>query len=114
MGWWGGMSHSGSNKPSPGKTFLAKKRVAVPLIAKEEISHDTRRFRFGLPSKNAVMGLPVGQHVTLFAPNVQGRTPGQWNSRPDEDAGEEEIERKYTPVTSNADLGYFDLVRGRM
>lgn len=28
----------------------------LPLIEKEEISHDTRRFRFGLPSKKHVLG----------------------------------------------------------
>lgn len=28
----------------------------LPLIEKEEVSHDTRRFRFGLPSKNHVLG----------------------------------------------------------
>jgi hypothetical protein len=36
---------------------------------------------------------------------------GEWNQRVDEEAGEAEVERKYTPVTSNAHLGYFDLVR---
>lgn len=97
-------------KAKPGPLFLAKKRVAVPLIAKENISHDTRRFRFGLPSPSHVMGLPVGQHVTLYAPNVQGAVAGEWNQRVDEEAGEAEVERKYTPVTSNAHLGYFDLV----
>lgn len=46
-------------------TFLGKKKIlledpqakyALPLIEKEEISHDTRRFRFGLPSKQHVLG----------------------------------------------------------
>lgn len=31
-------------------------KYALPLIEKEEISHDTRRFRFGLPSKEHVLG----------------------------------------------------------
>jgi len=36
-----------------------------PLIRKEVLSHDTRRFVFGLPSPNHILGLPVGQHLSL-------------------------------------------------
>lgn len=31
-------------------------KYALPLIEREEISHDTRRFRFGLPSPDHVLG----------------------------------------------------------
>lgn len=31
-------------------------KYALPLIEREELSHDTRRFRFGLPSKEHVLG----------------------------------------------------------
>lgn len=31
-------------------------KYALPLIEREEISHDTRRFRFGLPSEKHVLG----------------------------------------------------------
>lgn len=31
-------------------------KYLIPLIEKEEISHDTRRFRFGLPTKQHVLG----------------------------------------------------------
>jgi hypothetical protein len=31
-------------------------KYSLPLIEKEEISHDTRRFRFGLPTKDHVLG----------------------------------------------------------
>lgn len=31
-------------------------KYSIPLTEKEEISHDTRRFRFGLPTKNHVLG----------------------------------------------------------
>ena len=34
-----------------------------PLVKKESLSHDTRRFTFGLP-KGHVLGLPTGQHMT--------------------------------------------------
>eukprot|EP00240_Pyramimonas_obovata_P005765 CAMPEP_0118936090 /NCGR_PEP_ID=MMETSP1169-20130426/16006_1 /TAXON_ID=36882 /ORGANISM="Pyramimonas obovata, Strain CCMP722" /LENGTH=333 /DNA_ID=CAMNT_0006879201 /DNA_START=115 /DNA_END=1116 /DNA_ORIENTATION=- len=90
--------------------FLSNERVPVPLIDKVSLSHDTRRFRFGLPTKDHVLGLPVGQHFTLYAPNVQGVVKGEWNGRPDLEAEETEIERKYTPTTGDHEKGYFDLV----
>lgn len=68
-------------------------KYTVKLIEKEEISHDTRRFRFGLPSPDHVLGLPTGQHIYLVA-TVNGQI----------------VPRPYTPVTSDKHHGYFDLV----
>ncbi|KAL6257098.1 hypothetical protein P5V15_012031 [Pogonomyrmex californicus] len=68
-------------------------KYSLPLIQKDEISHDTRKFRFGLPTPNHVLGLPVGQHVHLTAK-----------------VGEEVVIRSYTPVSSDDDRGYVDLV----
>lgn len=65
----------------------------VPLIEREDISHDTRRFRFGLPSDQHILGLPVGQHIYLSA-QVNGQL----------------VIRPYTPVSSDDDKGYIDLV----
>lgn len=31
-------------------------KYPLPLIEREEISHDTRRFRFGLPSPDHILG----------------------------------------------------------
>ena len=36
-----------------------------PLIRKEVLSHDTCRFTFGFPKPNMLLGLPVGQHLSL-------------------------------------------------
>ena len=36
-------------------------KYALKLIDKLEVSHDTRRFRFELPSPQHVLGLPTGQ-----------------------------------------------------
>ena len=57
------------------------------------LSHDTRRFRFSLPTPAHVLGLPIGQHIYLSA-TVKGAL----------------VVRPYTPVTSDDDKGYFDLV----
>lgn len=68
-------------------------KYSLPLIQKDIISHDTRKFRFGLPTPNHVLGLPIGQHVHLTAK-----------------IGEEVVIRSYTPVSSDDDRGYVDLV----
>lgn len=74
------------------------------------MSHDTVRFRFKLPRKTPVLGLPVGKHFKLFAPNRKGKIDGQWNGHADAEACLHEIERKYTPCSSDVDTGYVDLV----
>jgi len=69
-------------------------KYPLKLIEREELSHDTRRFRFGLPSGGkSVLGLPTGQHVYLSC-----RVNGQLVVRP------------YTPTSSDEDQGYVDLV----
>ncbi|XP_026765102.1 NADH-cytochrome b5 reductase 2 isoform X1 [Galleria mellonella] len=68
-------------------------KYKLPLIEREEISHDTRRFRFGLPSSEHVLGLPIGQHIHLSA-------------KIDDDL----VIRAYTPVSSDDEKGYVDLV----
>lgn len=68
-------------------------KYLLPLIEKEELSHDTRRFRFGLPSKQHILGLPIGQHIHLIAT-----------------INDELVIRPYTPVSSDDNLGYVDLV----
>lgn len=69
-------------------------KYMLPLVEKQEISHDTRRFRFGLPSPHHVLGLPIGQHVNLIV---------QMNGEP--------VIRAYTPVSNDeADQGHVDLV----
>ncbi|XP_025830612.1 NADH-cytochrome b5 reductase 2-like [Agrilus planipennis] len=70
-----------------------QKKYALPLIERHEINHDTRRFRFGLPSPNHVLGLPIGQHIHLSAK-----------------VGGDLIIRSYTPVSTDDDYGYVDLV----
>lgn len=44
-----------------------RKRQKFQLIEKESLSHNVRRFRFGLQSPQHQFGLPVGKHVFLYA-----------------------------------------------
>ncbi|XP_062373570.1 NADH-cytochrome b5 reductase 3 [Sardina pilchardus] len=68
-------------------------KYALKLIDKEIISHDTRKFRFALSSPDEVLGLPIGQHIYLSA-KVDGKL----------------VVRPYTPVSSDDDVGFVDLV----
>lgn len=68
-------------------------KYMLPLIEKEEISHDTRKYRFELPTKEHILGLPVGQHIYLSAT-----------------INNELVIRSYTPVSSDDDQGFVDLI----
>merc|ERR1711953_580102 len=90
--------------------FLNKQRQSVPLSEIIELSHDTRLYRFSLPTQNTILGLPVGKHIKLYCPNRVGVVPGEWNGRADPEYEKKEIQRSYTPTSSDDDLGHFDLV----
>lgn len=65
----------------------------LPLVAKIELAPNTYKFVFELPTPNTVLGLPIGQHVSIAA-TIDGKT----------------VSRSYTPVSNNADKGTLDLV----
>mmetsp|Transcript_47258 Transcript_47258/g.145547 ORF Transcript_47258/g.145547 Transcript_47258/m.145547 type:complete len:330 (+) Transcript_47258:80-1069(+) len=93
------------------KEFLNKERQKVEIIDVKELSHDTKRFRLSLGGDKFILGLPVGKHLVVYAPNpAHCISSGNWNGTPDPDKGKQEIERKYTPVTGNETPGYVDLV----
>jgi Na+/H+ antiporter NhaC len=54
-------SRSEKAKPAPETALNPKSKVPMKLIEKQEVSHDTRRFRFALPKSDQVLGLPVGK-----------------------------------------------------
>lgn len=68
-------------------------KYALPLIEKKILSHDTRLFKFKLPSEEHCLGLPIGQHIYLSA-RINGSL----------------VVRPYTPTSSDNDLGCMDLV----
>jgi len=65
---------------------------SFPLVKKTDISHNSILFRFGLPD-GKILGLPVGKHILL---------------RFDKEGSP--ISRPYTPVTSDDDVGFFELL----
>ncbi|KAG6630821.1 hypothetical protein CIPAW_13G047000 [Carya illinoinensis] len=64
------------------------------LVKKTQLSQNTARFRFSLPTPTSVLGLPVGQHIICRGKDNQG----------------EEVTRPYTPITLDSNVGYFELV----
>merc|ERR1719334_1818736 len=64
------------------------------LIEKVNVTHNTRRFKIALQTPKTVLGLPIGKHFKL---------------RFFDDTGNE-VSRSYTPVTSDDDIGYVELV----
>jgi cytochrome-b5 reductase len=54
-------------------------------------------YRFKLPTSKSILGLPIGQHISLSATlQVDGQP--------------KEIVRSYTPISSDEDKGHFDLL----
>ncbi|XP_037085147.1 NADH-cytochrome b5 reductase 3-like [Pollicipes pollicipes] len=89
-----------------GQLYLRRRRRSPPrllrhpatrhrlrLIERRELSPDTRCLRFALPTAEHVLGLQVGQHVYLSAR-----------------VGDELVVRPYTPVSSEDDRGFVELV----
>lgn len=91
--------------------LVARQRKRSKIIDIVKLSADTKRFRLSLGSCNAILGLPVGKHIVLYAPNPKGCLASKkWNGKEDPDRGVPEVERKYTPVTGDETRGYVDLV----
>ena len=59
------------------------------------ISHNVAIYRFALPRPTDILGLPIGQHISLAA-TIEGQP--------------KEIVRSYTPISSDNEAGYFDLL----
>jgi len=65
-----------------------KKKTPFKLQNKVVLSHDTFMLDFALPTKDHILGLPTGKHMFLSAK-----------------INEETVVRRYTPISSNHDIG---------
>ncbi|RKO85528.1 hypothetical protein BDK51DRAFT_36118 [Blyttiomyces helicus] len=63
------------------------------LVEKIVLSHNTAVYRFALHSAEAILGLPIGQHISVAA-DIDGK----------------QVVRSYTPTSSDDDKGHFDLL----
>ncbi|GBG27006.1 NADH-cytochrome b5 reductase 2 [Hondaea fermentalgiana] len=94
----------------PAPSFLTKERQQIELAEKIVLSHDSFILRLRLPEENMILGLPVGKHIKFWCPNPKPVKDGEWNGQPDAESGKKEIERKYTPSSSNDDVGFVEVV----
>jgi cytochrome-b5 reductase len=76
------------------KGFLDAKEFKGLKVARiDQLSSNVYRYVFKLPEKRDIVGLPIGQHVTIKA-TIDGKT----------------VQRSYTPTSNNLDLGTLELV----
>ncbi|KAI1378338.1 ferredoxin reductase-like protein [Hypoxylon crocopeplum] len=68
------------------------------LKEKTVISHNVAIYRFSLPAPTSLLGLPIGQHISIGAAIAQP------------DGSTKEIVRSYTPISGDHQPGYFDLL----
>ncbi|KAL7798397.1 ferredoxin reductase-like protein [Trichoderma ceciliae] len=69
-----------------------------PLQEKTIISHNVAIYRFKLPSPRSILGLPIGQHISIGA------------HLPQPDGTAKEIVRSYTPISGDHQPGFVDLL----
>lgn len=86
-------------------SYTEPKKVLKPdvfqefeLKEKTVISHNVAIYRFQLPEPTAILGLPIGQHISIGAAIAQP------------DGSTKEIVRSYTPISGDHQPGYFDLL----
>ncbi|KAJ2702546.1 NADH-cytochrome b5 reductase [Coemansia sp. IMI 203386] len=82
-----------TSKPASGPVLHASEYRKFKLVRKTQLSPNTARYRFELPSIDAILGLPIGRHISLMV-KVNGK----------------EIARSYTPTSTDNDKGFFELV----
>ena len=81
----------------PKKVVDPKNFQQFELQEKTVLSHNTAIYRFKLPTPKSILGLPIGQHISIAAElNVEGKL--------------KEVVRSYTPISSDENKGYFDLL----
>ncbi|KAI1247773.1 NADH-cytochrome b5 reductase [Eutypa lata] len=68
------------------------------LKEKTVISHNVAIYRFALPTPTSILGLPIGQHISIGAHLQQP------------DGKTKEIVRSYTPISGDHQPGYIDLL----
>ncbi|ODV98201.1 hypothetical protein PACTADRAFT_48001 [Pachysolen tannophilus NRRL Y-2460] len=79
--------------PRERKVLKSDQFQEFPLIEKIILSHNSATYRFALPRPNDILGLPIGQHISIAA-EINGK----------------EIVRSYTPTSTDDAKGYFDLL----
>ncbi|EXJ82678.1 NADH-cytochrome b5 reductase 1 [Capronia epimyces CBS 606.96] len=81
--------------PSTRKVLKPTEFQEFTLTDIKKTSHNVAIYRFGLPNPTDILGLPIGQHISLAA------TPK---------GADKEVVRSYTPISSDEDKGFFEVL----
>lgn len=81
--------------PAPRRVLNPNEFQHFPLQQKTIVSPNVAIYRFALPRPTDILGLPIGQHISLAA------TP---------EGHSKEIMRSYTPISSDENPGYFEVL----
>ena len=73
--------------------FFPTEFLAVPVLSVRQETHNSKVIRFGLP-EGVSLSLPVSSAIVLNAPMADGKS----------------VARPYNPISSNDQLGSFDLL----
>lgn len=84
--------------PAPKKVLKPDAFQEFALTEKTIISHNVAIYRFALPTATSILGLPIGQHISIGA------------VLPQPDGTSKEIVRSYTPISGDHQPGYIDLL----
>jgi len=97
-GWASASSSSACDASSSSSSVALSKSEFRPfkLLAREQLTPDTSRFSFALPSESAELGLPTAACLSVRVPDPA--SPGKFISRP------------YTPTSPGGARGAFELV----
>lgn len=83
------------SSPGPRKVLDPAQFQDFTLQQRTDVSHNVTIYRFALPRPTDILGLPIGQHISLAA-NIPGQP--------------KEVVRSYTPISSDNETGFFDLL----
>jgi nitrate reductase (NAD(P)H) len=81
-------------------TLRPGEKIKLKLAERTQLSRTVVHYSFELPSKDHVMGLPIGQHVYISTKMANPRTGGELKN----------VARAYTPISTTDTLGRVDLV----
>lgn len=82
-----------ASRTEPQPVLDPKEWQKFNLLEKKQISSNAAVYRFRLPSSQNILGLPIGQHISIQA-QIDGKN----------------VVRSYTPTSSDDDKGFFDLI----
>eukprot|EP00339_Tiarina_fusa_P002599 CAMPEP_0117015024 /NCGR_PEP_ID=MMETSP0472-20121206/12078_1 /TAXON_ID=693140 ORGANISM="Tiarina fusus, Strain LIS" /NCGR_SAMPLE_ID=MMETSP0472 /ASSEMBLY_ACC=CAM_ASM_000603 /LENGTH=297 /DNA_ID=CAMNT_0004718727 /DNA_START=104 /DNA_END=997 /DNA_ORIENTATION=+ len=85
----------------PGQCQFTDTFVAVPLLERTKVSETTSVFRFGLPDTSKPLNLST---CACILAKAHCKTPDE------DDTTTEDVVRPYTPISTNAMVGCFDLL----